>query len=232
MKKIIILIAIGVSQFAFSQKTEKENISYAVGIDFARNLQQLDIDYDVKEITKALKDFKNNKEVPSKDSIGKIVNAFLQKKFKEKKEKNKQLSIDYLAKNKNEKGVKTTDSGLQYIVLKEGEGEETPKPTDKVTVNYEGKLQDGIVFDSTKDNNGGKPREIALNQAILGWSEGIQLMKKGAKYRFFVPPSLGYGENGTGPIPPYSVLIFDVELVDFKSKDDVKKEDSHEGHNH
>ena len=122
----------------------------------------------------------------------------------------------FLKANKERKGVITTASGLQYEVLNEGSG---PKParTDTVAVHYEGKLIDGTIFDSSYQR--GQPAVFPLDQVIPGWTEGVQLMHTGAKYRFTIPPALGYGAKGAGGvIPPNSVLLFDVELLGVKGK--------------
>jgi FKBP-type peptidyl-prolyl cis-trans isomerase FklB len=117
----------------------------------------------------------------------------------------------FLVENAKKAGVKTTASGLQYEVITEGKGA-APKPTDMVKVNYEGKLVDGKVFDSSIQR--GEPASFRLNQVIPGWTEGLQLMKTGSKYRFTIPAALAYGEQGAGPIPPNSVLVFEVELLE------------------
>lgn len=120
-------------------------------------------------------------------------------------------AADFLAANKERSGVTTTASGLQYEVLTQGQGE-SPVPTDTVAVHYEGKLVDGTVFDSSYQR--GEPAVFRLDQVIPGWTEGVQLMKPGAKYRFTIPPELGYGPEGAGGvIPPNAVLQFDVELL-------------------
>ena len=121
---------------------------------------------------------------------------------------------DYLAENAKKDGVITLPSGLQYQVLKEGNGRK-PKATDTVKCHYEGMLIDGTMFDSSIQR--GEPAEFPLNGVIAGWTEGLQLMQEGAKYRFFIPYTLGYGERGAGQaIPPFAALIFDVELIEVK----------------
>lgn len=117
----------------------------------------------------------------------------------------------FLAENKKQPGVVTTASGLQYTVLQEGNGRQ-PKASDTVRCHYEGRLLDGTVFDSSYRR--GVPADFGLHQVISGWTEGVQLMKEGAKYRFFIPYNLAYGEHGAGAdIPPYAALVFDVELI-------------------
>ena len=124
---------------------------------------------------------------------------------------NLQTATDYLAKNKTRTGVKTTASGLQYEVMKKGFGGPKPKATDKVRVHYHGTLADGTVFDSSVQR--GQPAEFALNGVIPGWTEALQLMSAGDKFKLFVPPALAYGPRPAGKIPPNSVLIFEVELL-------------------
>ena len=118
---------------------------------------------------------------------------------------------EFLAKNAEKEGVKTTASGLQYLVLQPGSGTQHPSATDKVKVHYHGTLIDGSVFDSSVDR--GEPISFGLNQVIKGWTEGLQLMVVGEKTRLFIPSELGYGNRSAGPIQPGSVLIFDVELL-------------------
>jgi FKBP-type peptidyl-prolyl cis-trans isomerase len=128
----------------------------------------------------------------------------------------KQLAAgnDYLAKNKAKAGVKTTASGLQYEVLKSGGGGAHPKATDTVKVHYHGTLTDGTVFDSSVER--GEPIEFPLNEVISGWTEGVQLMSVGDKWRFTIPPGLAYGPRAKGNIPANSVLVFEVELLGIK----------------
>jgi len=117
----------------------------------------------------------------------------------------------FLAENKKRDGVQETTSGLQYEVITMGTGVK-PSPTDVVRVHYAGTLIDNTTFDSSVDR--GEPVEFVVNQVIQGWQEGIQLMPVGSKFKFYIPYELGYGENGTGPIPPYSTLVFEVELLE------------------
>ncbi|MBA4137652.1 MAG: peptidylprolyl isomerase [Opitutus sp.] len=124
---------------------------------------------------------------------------------------NLQAANEFLAKNKTRSGVKTTASGLQYEVMRKGFGTAKPKATDKVKVHYHGTLIDGTVFDSSVQR--GQPLDIALNQVVPGWTEALQLMTAGDKFKLFVPPALAYGPRAAGKIPPNSALIFEVELI-------------------
>jgi len=124
---------------------------------------------------------------------------------------NKAIGSSFLVENQSDVEVKTTDSGLQYLVLASGEGTEHPIASDKVKVHYHGTLVDGTVFDSSVDR--GTPISFGLNQVIKGWTEGLQLMVVGDKYRLFIPSELGYGDRSAGKIPAGSVLIFEVELL-------------------
>jgi peptidylprolyl isomerase len=121
----------------------------------------------------------------------------------------------FLAENKLKDGVQETDSGLQYLLLEEGQGTEHPGPKTKVLAHYHGTLTDGTVFDSSVDR--GQPLDFGLNQVIRGWTEGLQLMVEGQKVRLFIPSKLGYGSRPAGSIPGGSVLIFDVELISIHS---------------
>ncbi len=136
---------------------------------------------------------------------------FTQSQNNEQAKKNLALGTAFLAQNKTKAGVMTTDSGLQYKVLQKGDGNVHPGPADTVKVHYHGTLIDGTVFDSSAER--GEPISFPLNRVIKGWTEGLQLMTAGDKYRFFIPANLAYAGRSTGKIPGNSVLIFDVELL-------------------
>jgi len=127
---------------------------------------------------------------------------------------NKMAGQAFLEKNQSKDGIKITASGLQYLILDKGTAEEKPSATSTVKVHYHGTLIDGSVFDSSVER--GEAIEFKLNQVIKGWTEGVQLMSRGDKFRFFIPPELAYGESSVASITPGSTLIFDVELIDFK----------------
>lgn len=127
---------------------------------------------------------------------------------------NFQVGQDFLVENGKKEGVITTESGLQYQVLQEGTGTEHPTAKSRVKVHYHGTLIDGTVFDSSVDRN--EPIAFGLNQVIKGWTEGVQYMVEGEKIRLFVPSTLGYGKSGSGPIPPATVLIFEIELLEIQ----------------
>lgn len=151
-----------------------------------------------------------------------VISQFQEQRMAQVKAEREQLAADnliksneFFAKNSKRKGVKKTPSGLQYEVLKKGAGP-SPLPTDMVTAHYHGTLPDGTVFDSSRD---GEPAQFPLNRVIAGWTEGVQLMSKGAKFKFFIPPQLGYGERGAGDsIGPNQALVFEVELIDFAAE--------------
>lgn len=199
-------------------KTEQDSLAYAIGLQWGKNLMVDDLKLDSDVIKAGLEDA--YQEAPKlTDAEMQTILTNLQQKLQDKRMKEQQQASSnnlekanqFLEKNKTEEGVKTTASGLQYKVLKEGNGV-SPKATDNVKVHYHGTLLDGKVFDSSVER--GQPAEFPLNRVIPGWTEGLQLMKKGAKYRFFIPPGLAYGAQGAGSIGPNSLLIFDVELID------------------
>jgi len=200
-----------------------DKVSYALGLGIGRQLAQMGAsDLNTDDFAAAIKDVLagNPLKVSNKEAQGIVENYFKQKEEKMMAERQAQGKVakdageQYLATNAKNEGVVTLASGLQYKVLREGNGRK-PKATDQVVCHYEGFLVDGTVFDSSYQR--GEPATFALNQVITGWTEGLQLMQEGAKYRFFIPWRLGYGESGAGSlIPPYSALIFDVELQEVK----------------
>ena len=192
-------------------------LSYALGLGIAQQLKSMGIeDFSVEDFSQSVSDILSGK-TPAMTSreAQELLSEYFQKKQKEQAQKAIAEGRDFLEANAKREGVVQTKSGLQYEVLSEGKGERSPKATDTVLCHYEGRLVSGKVFDSSYERN--QPAEFGLNQVIPGWTEGLQLMSEGAKYRFYIPYLLGYGEQGAGPsIPPYSTLIFDVELIKVK----------------
>ena len=200
--------------------TFMDSTSYSLGADLGENLkrQQVEIDYDV--FMAGLMDGMETEMVKLDQGQRRAVMASLQKNIREKSKKegeaNLKLADEFLDNNvKENPDIKETPTGLQYRVLTEGNGE-NPKKTDRVKVHYVGKLMDGSEFDSSIER--GEPTEFALNQVIKGWTEGLQLMKVGSKYEFFIHPNIAYGQRARPKIPANSVLIFEVELLDIVSK--------------
>jgi FKBP-type peptidyl-prolyl cis-trans isomerase len=197
---------------------DKNKISYMVGMDIGRGLTQIKDDIDIKVVEQALEAvLKGEKTTMTQEEALQVRQAYMQqmqaKRVTEQKaaaDKNKTEGTAFLGKNKSKSGVKTTASGLQYEVEKEGTGPK-PKATDTVKVNYLGTKIDGTKFDSSYDR--GQPATFPLNGVIKGWSEGLQLMPVGSKYKLYVPADLAYGENAPGPIGPNATLIFEVELL-------------------
>ncbi len=197
-----------------------DKLSYSLGLGIGDQLLHMGAHQIVAaDFAAAIEDVIKGKELKiSHKEAQLIVNEFFQKMEAENQrlaeEKGKVAKAEgekYLAENAKKEGVVVTKSGLQYMVLKEGTGKQ-PKATDTVQCHYEGMLTDGTVFDSSIQH--GEPAAFGLQQVIAGWTEGLQLMKEGAKFRFFIPYMLGYGASGAGAsIPPYAALIFDVELI-------------------
>lgn len=187
--------------------------SYGLGVIIASNLKMQGGDsLDVETINIALKDTYLGKPlVMDKDKSAMVVQDYMQKAMEQKAIKAEAESKAFLEANKAKEGVKVTASGLQYQVLSSGNGK-APTATDKVTVNYVGKLVDGTEFDSSYARN--EPATFTVNQVIPGWTEALQLMKEGDKWMLFIPSNLAYGEQGAGgQIPPNATLIFEVELL-------------------
>ncbi|HEY2148102.1 MAG TPA: FKBP-type peptidyl-prolyl cis-trans isomerase [Pirellulales bacterium] len=203
-------------------KTLKGQSSYAIGVDIARGLQQQGMDVDPALVSRGIADtlaggklLLTDKELQAtmlqvqKDAVTRA-----QQNFVKLADKNKKEGAAFLAQNKNREGVKTTASGLQYKVLKQGNGA-TPRATDVVTVNYRGTFLDGTEFDSSYARN--EPAKFPCNRVIAGWVEALQLMHVGDKWQIFVPSNLAYAEAGMGnDIPPNATLVFEIELLDTK----------------
>lgn len=198
-----------------------DKISYALGLNIGQQLKQMGLKdlLDVPSFAASITDtLQGNPLQVSVAEAQQLLNTF----FAELEAKQNAAAAEagkaareegekFLAENAKKPGVKVTASGLQYEVLVEGTGRQ-PKASDTVRCHYEGTLLDGSVFDSSYRRN--EPCDFGLNQVIKGWTEGVQLMKEGAKYRFYIPYNLAYGERGAGSdIPPYAALIFDVELI-------------------
>lgn len=197
----------------------QDRAAYVIGYNLGRQLKQNDIAANTDLIVKGLRDGLGGAAgLLTEEEMQAAMQAFQQQVMTQQQEKqkvvgekNKTEGEAFLAKNKERQGVKTTASGLQYEVLKEGTGAQ-PKATDTVTVHYKGTLMDGTPFDSSYDR--GEPATFVLNQVIPGWTEGVQLMKAGGKYKFYIPAALGYGDRGAGGIiGPNAPLVFEVELI-------------------
>ena len=190
-----------------------DKISYALGLGIGQQIKSMNIEnFSIEDFTKSISDVIEGKETAFSSREAQMM---LQEYFTRKQKEEAQAHIAegkaYLDANAKRQGVVVTKSGLQYEVLQEGKGK-SPKATDTVRCHYEGRLLDGTVFDSSYKR--GEPANFGLNQVIPGWTEGVQLMKEGAKFRFTIPYLLAYGEQGAGAsIPPFSTLIFDVELI-------------------
>lgn len=248
MKRFFTLFALGALLFSSCTKGPKlsssssaiDSVSYALGQMYGTQLQRnliepskldnFNKDLFLSAMRSALKN--DSSAMLNEQMASQMLNDFFMKRqaaqaaekeaeLNAKKEKNMKEGQDFLKKNATESGVVVTESGLQYKVLSEGNGI-SPKDVDTVVVNYSGTLIDGTKFDSSYDRN--EPATFPLNQVIAGWTEGIQLMKKGAKYTFYIPANLAYGESARSEVlGPNSTLIFEVELVDVRPFKEVKK---------
>lgn len=198
-------------------KDQKDKVSYSVGLQIGFNLSRQKVDINPDILAAGIKDALAGKPQLNPDQIKEVMTAFekdMEQKQKEAGDKNKTEGAKFLEENKKKDGVKTTGSGLQYKVLKEGNGAQ-PKATDTVTVNYRGTLINGTEFDSSYKR--GQPATFPVNGVIKGWTEALQLMKVGSKYQLFIPSSLAYGERAVSPdLSANSTLIFEVELLDAK----------------
>lgn len=191
-----------------------EKLSYALGMVIGHNLKNMSVnEINVADFAAAVSDVLAGNTTKIDDAEAQqIVNTFLQKQQEEMGKAVREDGERFLAENAKKEGVTVLPSGLQYTVIKEGNGAK-PLATDRVKCHYEGTLPNGTIFDSSYKR--GEPAVFPLNGVIAGWTEGVQLMNEGAKYRFFIPYHLAYGERGAGQaIPPYAALVFDVELIE------------------
>jgi FKBP-type peptidyl-prolyl cis-trans isomerase len=240
---VIMVLVAGISSQSYAQKKDKkkkgsktevvaatpafannnDTVSYIIGADIARSFAKNSLELNKEMVFKGFSDAQANADtIFSQEQIGQIMMAW-QQQMTEKKTalaeqemaKNLKLGDDYLAANKLNEGVIETASGLQYKVIKAGEGE-SPDDNDMVEVHYTGTLVDGTVFDSSRER--GESIEFPVNGVIPGWTEALKLMKPGAQYMLYIPSKLAYGDKKTGPIPEGSTLIFDVELIKFEKK--------------
>jgi FKBP-type peptidyl-prolyl cis-trans isomerase FkpA len=212
--------------------TQSAKMSYMLGLDIGnslKELKELNIPLDTGVLFSAIRDVMSGRTplladsamMPLKQEFMKMMQEGQMKKMSEMSAKNLKEGQAFLDENKKKATVKTTASGLQYEVVAEGKGP-SPKPTDRVKVNYEGKLLDGKIFDSSIKR--GQPAEFQVSGVIPGWTEGLQLMKAGSKYKFYIPGNLAYGERGAGrDIGPNQLLIFDVELLSIDNTPPAKQ---------
>ncbi len=224
MKRIVTIVALLiVCTSAIAQKknkksapkvmlTHEDSLSYAFGLSVIENAKSAGFENLTDElIMQAMIDSKAGKSKLDKDKATGIINAEVRKNSQKKSDMNKKRGEDYLVANGKRPGVQTTSTGLQYKMNVEGQGI-MPDRNDKVTVHYHGTTIDGVVFDSSVDR--GKPATFGLNQVIPGWTEGLQLMKEGAKFTFYIPQALAYGSRAQGnKIEAFSTLVFEVELI-------------------
>ena len=213
------------------EEASKENtelmskFSYLFGYNYGSQFKQDEVDVKVEEIIKGLKDgLSGKKSMIPQEQTQEVVQAFQRMMIAKQQEKQKQQAAEavkvgeknavegkaFLDENRKKEGIQTTASGLEYKVMKEGEGEK-PKATDQVTVHYKGTFLDGTEFDSSYKRK--EPATFPLNGVIKGWTEGVQLMKVGAKYQFWIPDVLAYGKDGRPGIPPNTTLYFEIELI-------------------
>ncbi|MFA5517101.1 MAG: FKBP-type peptidyl-prolyl cis-trans isomerase [Desulfuromonadales bacterium] len=233
----MLLLAIGCTaeDNKAAQKVElkdlRDKVSYSIGLNIGRDFKQQDIDIDPALLALGIRDAVSGAEPRLTDEqIQETITAFQsemmakqEKKASEMAAKNLKEGESFLAEHAKQEGVITLPSGLQYKVIEEGAGPK-PQPSDTVKVNYEGKLPDGTVFDSSYKR--GEPATFPVTGVIPGWTEGLQLMKEGAKYEFVIPPALAYGERGAGPvIGPNATLAFTVELLEVNPKEDAAPQD-------
>ncbi len=224
--KVIVLSALLLTLAACDKKesapmeinlaSEEDRFSYGLGMLVGERVlkQYGEVNYDL--VLAGMKaQHQEQTTLLTLEEAGESINAQMEKKFETESAANKQRGQDYLKENATKEGVQVTESGLQYSIITAADGAR-PKPTDEVSVHYRGTLIDGTEFDSSYSR--GAPTSFTLNQVIPGWTEGLQLMSIGSKYRFVIPYELAYGERGAGgQIGPFETLIFEVELIEINS---------------
>ena len=222
---IAILLLTGCLKKPAPLKTQEQKESYAIGNSIGKDLKRNFSTFSTPQFIKGIEDAFSETSTLASDEIKTLVDNYQKRMQEEQKVKqvaqqkalktlgdqNIKQGLAFLKENKNKKGVKTLKSGLQYKVIKRGNGKVKPKATDNVTVNYKGTLIDGTEFDSSYKRE--TPATFRLNQVIPGWTEGLQYMREGDRFQFFIPSSLAYGERQAGQIGPNATLIFEVDLI-------------------
>ncbi|MDR0569525.1 MAG: FKBP-type peptidyl-prolyl cis-trans isomerase [Spirochaetaceae bacterium] len=233
MKKYLVpvlLFAIGWTVWAEGKVDEDagatidRDTSYAFGMMIGSNLKELNVSFNYTAFLKGMREILEDKttNLTIDEAVAKVEAAY-QEAMAKKSEEGKAKETAFFEENAKKPGIQTTESGLQYEVITQGTGDK-PALSDTVTVHYRGTFIDGTVFDSSYDRE--EPTEFPLYAVIPGWSEGVQLMNVGSKYRLFIPSDLAYGAQGGGSvIPPYSTLIFEVELLSIAKSEETQPED-------
>lgn len=220
---LLAAIAFSINAWAIELSTDAQKLGYIIGMDIGKSLREQGTEVDLEAMADAIRATYLGEELSmSAEEATAVRQAYVDKRKAAQQaeiaasgSKNLAEGQKFLAENKLKQGVKTTASGLQYRVLKMGDGAK-PVATDTVKVHYRGTLLDGTEFDSSYSRN--EPISFALDRVIPGWTEGVQLMPTGSKFLFYVAPELAYGDSGGGPIPPNSTLVFEVELLEIEAK--------------
>ena len=216
---VLAVATTSLNAWAVELETEEQKLGYIIGMDIGKSLRDQGAEVDLDALIDAIRTtFIGEEAALTSEEAAAIRQAYVEKRQAEQQAEAAAVAGEnlaegqkFLAENKTKEGVQTTESGLQYKVLTMGDGAK-PAVTDTVQVHYRGSLLDGTEFDNSFERD--MPATFPLNGVISGWTEGVQLMPIGSKFIFYVPPELGYGEGGGGPIPPNATLIFEVELLD------------------
>lgn len=226
--KYIILFLVAAStvgqSYAQAQWSPDDSLSYALGQDLGAYMKRMDIPVNKEHLIKAISDvLDDQKTVFESEEKDQIIRTGMQRIQEERNASLKQAAEDFMQANLSNPDIRSTPEGVQYEVLQKGSGEKA-NLSDTVVVHYIGKLASGETFDNSYDR--GDPLSLTMETVIEGWKIGIPLMELGSKYRFFIPYNLGYGTRGSGPIPPYSALIFEVELLNIKKAENQSEENA------